>query len=102
VEVVRKVRNGRMAAARRSWQSVADRLHRLVAGHAHHAHVRVRVPVGEVLRLEVERPGRRRRVDLPEAAEAGGVGHRPAVVEPVVVLHLDRHWGTGESVRKLG
>ena len=52
------MRNRRVATARRSGQRVADWLHRLVARHAHHAHVGVRVPVGQVLRLEVERPRR--------------------------------------------
>ena len=87
-----------MAAAGRRGESaghvMADWFHRFVPRHAHHAHVRVRVPVSQMLRLEVEGGRRRCRMNLVECAEASeavcGVGHGSAVVEPVVVLHVSR------------
>ncbi len=66
MQVVGKMRNGGVATARGRGQGtrhvVADglhRRHRLVTRHTHHAHahVGVRVPVGQVLRLEVKGRG---------------------------------------------
>ncbi len=63
MQVVGKVRNGGVAAARGRGQGTRHvmtdglhRRHRIVPRHAHHAHahVGVGVPVGQVLRLEVK------------------------------------------------